>query len=551
MRKIASPLVIFVLFVGVALAQGPSRVDSQLKSGTCPSDSGFCAELSHNASDLVGRYTGHDEPALLFYSGTSGAGNNVAYRVTLPADPPTPPKQAGTGGTFNFQMTPAFWFGMVLCDTQSSPNSTHTCNPDTDANIFDSADPNSLRFIGKHPGSAFLELQFYPPGGVNTCADPKLWCVAMAIFSFNVQDLSGKINNADCQKKVGLEPSNFAFLTFSGISQTAADPLNPATGTKFGVFPGETFQMNSGDSLNITLHDTATGLQAIVQDLSSGKTGSMKASIANGFAHVVFAPDPDPKHPSVVCSSSAYAFHPMYATSSEHTRSTWTAHTANISFSEEIGHFEYCAAVASEGGNCTKAGVNDAVLDKDDKQGGCFSGTFLASFGLQPIGQCISEDFDFDGPPYRALWPGTGAASTDAKLKPRTIKFNSPRFQPAAGGARRAFSRAAFETDLPQIEFSSNPRCNLLTGAGCTNPPHGARFYPIFSIAGATGKCNWQFGGAHIPGTSNAFGGNSTAEYGALLPVAFITPITPTQPKGGTVKIISDYRRILAVNPCP
>src|SRR5215831_13286084 len=132
-----------------------------------------------------GKYIGHDEPALLFYSDVPGSGAMSVYTVVLPKDPPIAPRQDGTGGTFNFQLHSAFWFGMVLCDPQSSPNFTPTCVPGTDANIFDNADPNAPDFIGHHPGSAFLELQFYPPGGLNSCSDPTQWCVAMAIFSFN------------------------------------------------------------------------------------------------------------------------------------------------------------------------------------------------------------------------------------------------------------------------------------------------------------------------------------------------------------------------------
>src|SRR5262249_30519556 len=186
----------------------------------CPNGDGGCVDInSARYEALVGGYTGHDEPAILFYSNRRGAGNNLTTVLTLPTDPPTLPQQDGTGGTFNFQLHPAFWFGMVLCDSQSSPNFTHVCNPDTDANIFENPDPNSSRFVGHHPGSAVLELQFYPPGGLNTCSSPTLWCVAMTIDSFNVQDLTNLANNVDCQRRVGLEPVNFAFLTTTGTSQ--------------------------------------------------------------------------------------------------------------------------------------------------------------------------------------------------------------------------------------------------------------------------------------------------------------------------------------------
>lgn len=541
-----------VLCASSAIAQ--SQVDNQFKASLFKCDkinSGFCTELRHD-QQFNGHYSGHDEPALLFYSDKAGSGTNSFYHLTLPVDPPVAPRQDGTGGTFNFQLHPAFWFGMVLCDPQSSPNFTQVCLPRSDANIFDNADPNAADFIGHHPGSAFLELQFYPPGGVNTCSDPTQWCVAMAIFSFNFQDLTGKANNLSCRQQVGLEPSNFAFVTTDGHSQSPADPLNSDVNNKFGVFPGKTFQMSPGDNLTVDLQDTPEGLQVIIHDRTAGTVGSMKASIANGFAHVNFDPDPPAPQPRKTCTSSPFAFHPMYSTSSEHTRAAWTAHTYNISFSDEIGHFELCNAVDQEGGNCIQAGVDDPKgLDDDDT--GCFTGPFLALFGLQPIGGCINGDFDFDGASYQARWPGTGDPRTDARLKPSPIRFTSAQFRKSGeeDDDLRDYNRVAFEADLPDIEFESNPACDVFNGGvGCTNPPTGAAFYPIFSAARHDGQCVWQLGGPNIPGTTNNFGGSSTTEFGGISGVAFAEIATPAQPNGSSIIIFGNYRRVLNENPC-
>ena len=550
--KISSFLVAVVLLAASAGAQ--SQVTNQVKASLFRCDqnnSGFCTELRHD-QQFNGHYSGHDEPALLFYSDKPGSGTNALYHLTLPVDPPVAPRQDGTGGTFNFQLHSAFWFGMVLCDPQSSPNFTPTCVPGTDANIFDSADPNAPDFIGHHPGSAFLELQFYPPGGVNTCSDPTQWCVAMAIFSFNFQDLTNRVNNLDCRRKVGLEPSNFAFLTTSGVSQSPADPLNFDVNNKFGVFPGTTFQMSPGDNLVLDMHDTPDGLQVVIHDQTAGTTGSMTASVANGFAHVNFNPDPPAPQPRNPCTSTPFAFHPMYSTSSEHTRAAWTAHTYNIAFSDEIGHFELCNAVDQEGGNCIQAGVDDPKgLDDDDT--GCFTGPFLALFGLQPIGGCINGDFDFDGASYQARWAGTGDPKTDAQLKPAPIRFTSPQFRRSGGGDDhlREYNRVAFEADLAGIEFESNPACDVFNGGqGCTNPPTGAAFYPLFSAAKHEGECTWQLGGPAIPGTTNNFGGTSTTEFGPISGIAFAEPATAAQPNGSSAIIFGNYRRILDENPC-
>jgi hypothetical protein len=104
----------------------------------------------------------------------------------------------------------------------------------------------------------------------------------------------------------------------------------------------------------------------------------------------------------------------------------------------------------------------------------------------------------------------------------------------------------AFDADLAAIESAP---CSTRTGIGCTNPPPGAAFYPIFSTARGDGEnldgCIWQFGGPSIPGTTNNFGGNSTTEFGA-------TPFALDYPRAsGPVKRWEDFRNILPNNPCP
>jgi len=278
----------------------------------------------------------------------------------------------------------------------------------------------------------------------------------------------------------------------------------------------------------------------------------MTASIANGFAQVNFDPDTDPANPKT-CSSTPYAFHPMYSTSNEHTRTTWTAHTYNIAFSDEIGHFELCNAVDQEGGNCIQAGADDPKGLDDDDNIGCFTGDFLALFGLQPIGGCLNGDSDFDGASYQRRWAGTGSASVDANLKPAPIRFTSPQFRRQGIGNDKLndYNRVAFELDLAGIEIESNPACDVFNGGvGCTNPPAGAAFYPLFSTARDKGNCQWQLGGPDIPGTTNNFGGSSTTEFGPISGVAFAEPATPMQPNGTTLVIFGNYRRILPENPC-
>jgi len=91
-------------------------------------NNGLCYDL-RGGKNYEGKYSGHDEPVIGFYSNRSGAGRSSIYLLTLPKDPPTLPTQDGKGGVFNFQLHPTFWFGVALCDSQSAPNFTNVCFP--------------------------------------------------------------------------------------------------------------------------------------------------------------------------------------------------------------------------------------------------------------------------------------------------------------------------------------------------------------------------------------------------------------------------------------
>ena len=498
-------------------------------------NSGLCTDLA-KGTNYEGQYSGHDEPAVVFYSDKPGSGNSSFYLIRIPKDAPVKPKQDGGGGTWHFQLHPAFWFSVAICDSQSDPNFTNVCEPDTDANIFDNPDPTAPDFIGKHPGVSLMEFQFYPPGWVNDCF-PTTWCSAMTIDSLSAKESTGQLNNQDCLNKVGEEYVNFAFLTFNGKSQAAADPLARALDPNqtAGIpDPAQVLQYNPGDLLAVFLHDTPDGFRVDITDITTGKKGSMTASLANGFAQINFDPS------ATVCSSNPYVFHPMYSTSSEHTRVVWAAHTLNTAFSDEIGHFEWCDAIAAEGGACTLAGANDpGGLDADDHF--CFD-----NFGdptLIPVTACITTERDFDGVPYLAdSWAGgTKDENADRQLRSQPVQFTSPLFVDKNGKLKN-YKRVAFEADIPAI--TSNPPCSHRTGVGCTNPPPGAQFYPIYSTTEfLPGVCGWQEGGGNIEGTINNFGGTSTAEYGPLLFSPYINGTS-------SIILVENNRQVLKNNPC-
>jgi hypothetical protein len=472
----------------------------------------------------------------------------MTYTLTLPTDPRRQPNASGAGGsTWNFQLHPTFWFGLTLCDSESAPEFTKTCVADSDSNNLVGSNPAAPDYIGKHPGTAFMELQFYGPGYVPQfegfgCA-ATVYCAAMTIDSRTLDQNAGTFNSAACNNYIlgGQEPINWAYITRSGVSQAPANPLFTGTFSNpnfSAVNPNlsEDLLMNPGDRIRVHLHDTPDGLQANLTDLTTGQSGSMTASMANGFGHILFTPG------SSICQEAPYAFHPAYSTANPR-GNTWSAHTYNVAFSDEIGHFENCLQIDANF-NCASPGAQDASgLDSDDGNGSCVPGTDST---VVHIDGCFSSDGDFDGQSYQNDWPGTNPApGQDSKLHPSPVIFTSP----LTRNGTTNYSTVAFETDLARIEASDSqanpPFCNLSTGANCVDPPNGAQFYPFFSTRIDNGACSFQEGGPFIPGTKNDFGGSSTTEFGPLLATLF--PV-----KGFTTALRFDnFNSGDMPNPCP
>jgi hypothetical protein len=253
-----------------------------------------------------------------------------------------------------------------------------------------------------------------------------MWCSALAIFSYNSNMNFGVPNNAACLNLVGVEPANFAFVTKNGTAHAPADPFSVATNLATGTpNPSTDLFMNSGDVLKVAIHDTPSGVQTVIHDLTSGEDGSMTASVANGFAQVNYDPT------ASTCTETPYALHPMYSTSETHTRVPWAAHTGNIAFADEIGHFEYCNQTDESfgpgvGGACIKDGVHDtdATLSGAQDDFPCFDSSF--STRVQITG-CIGTDADFDGPMYPAQLAGHAQFSRRRQKGPRsTNRLHEP-----------------------------------------------------------------------------------------------------------------------------
>src|SRR5258708_17682319 len=140
--------------------------------------------------------------------------------MALPKDPPTRPKQDGSGGTLGVQLHPTFWLGMVMCDPNGSPtpdglalsgHATVPCKPDSNSNIFASSNPGSPRYFGLGPGQAYEEMQFYPPGWVAWPAGigctAKQWCAALNIDTSSENENSATNTFTTTARRTTVGPS--------------------------------------------------------------------------------------------------------------------------------------------------------------------------------------------------------------------------------------------------------------------------------------------------------------------------------------------------------
>lgn len=485
-----------------------------------------------------GTYVGHDEPSVKFISSAPGSGNNMSYVMRLPKDPKGKPTVSPKGRTVSdyAELSPAPWFGLPICDPGSYPQ--NPCTPDSDTNSGGINDPNAA-------GSAFLEVQLYPPGyqpfvDAPSC-DARHWCAALTIDSLESQFNFANLNTA-CE-----EPTNFAFLQRNGVP---TGPPGPQLADVSTFTPnGQTLLMNQGDSLALSLRDTSQGLLVVATDLTTHQTGYMVASGKNGFMNTNYQ----------TCAGTPFNFHPEYNTAKAQNQVPWAALEGGVLMEQEMGHFEPCSSITHTypytasysngqsfddphtaqtcvGGFEGKGKVGEGpcnattgVCQNATTEGGgaCPSDNFTSGDLCEysdmtcvpagprpvivdgtteklnwPIAGCQDNyfqngDLDFDGSSYIHDWPD-GSAN-----HPTSFAYIGP------FSHGRSYPKIQFETDIA----GSEAKCNVATGAGCTAKPLGAKFYAFWSLShGHHLGCVWNFGDVIRGRTVSDFGGD--AQYG-------------------------------------
>jgi hypothetical protein len=514
--------------VGELDCNGDSPVQQALRaSAACTDIRGF-ANLD-NSNTWGGRfydngtYIGHDEPDMGFYSSKPGSGNAVTWSETLGADPSAAPTVSTPGSDVAhwFELSVAPWFSMQMCDPKSYPQSP--CTPKSDANAPDpctiSANPCASGYQGG--GSAFMEMQFYPPGfspfaDAISC-DNTHWCAAMTIDSLECT-FGFATCNTNCE-----EPVNFAFVQRDGVPTGAPSPQksNLATFTQ----NGETLLMNPGDKIVVHMLDAPvpgqSGVKAfkvVIDDLTTHQSGFMQASAANGFQNTTLAD----------CSGAPFNFQPEYNTASQQNISPWAALRTNISTQFETGHFEGCTSVTNPSALTLSAEISDTYWSgcqgpyENAAPGGdgssqpevsdalCYpQGDTHGALNTAPdtVTGCLANfdqngDLDFDGSPYWPEWP-TGKDPT-AQLPGSFVQA-----LPTTGGSQYPLYQV--QTDLA---LSESTTCTGSTPSGCSVPPPNApgHFYPYWSRVGSGDTCVIEFGNVSSGHKVDNLGGD--AQYG-------------------------------------
>jgi len=473
-----------------------------------------------------GRYIGHDEPIVRYFSGHFGSGNNVTWHETLGTDPAAAPTVSTPGKdvTHYTELTVAPWFGMALCDPVSYP--LLPCAPNSDVNA--PASVNAPVPAGQYPGggSSFLEMQFYPPGMApfvdNISCDNTHWCA-----SLHINDLECTTNFASCNNHC-IEPTNFAFIQTNGVPTGPPSPQlsNLATSTP----NSSTLLMNPGDHLVIHMSDAAvpgqTGQRALlltINDVTTGQSGFMQASAKNGFMATNIND----------CSGTPFNYQPEYNTAGTRNIVPWAADQIDIATQFEIGHFEACTSLAQPFNvNQVIPGVNDTSWNQcngpyenagvpDSKtpetgdafcypQGDTHGGTAPPNVVTGCEDNVLQNgDLDYDGNPYWADWPNS--------TTPNTFPSTFVQAQPTTNGVD--YGHFQFQTDAALSEAS----CAFPNASGCAVPPPGApgKFYPFWTL---TKACTWEFGNMS---NGKTFGGD--AQYGSIIPaVGYPQIFSPT-----------------------
>ena len=179
----------------------PGRISRSRRSGSCAlrRQRRTLRRSGEKPFDYEGQYIGHDKPCFLFSSNTPGSGNSNMYRLTLPKDPPTQPKQDGTAAALTSRLTRLSGLAWPCVTPNPRRSSPETSRPIAIRTLLIMATqlpaPITSATIRVRPSwkcSSIRRVGFPGPPGVS--CDVTKWCAALNIDGF----LAG--SGARCQQ---------------------------------------------------------------------------------------------------------------------------------------------------------------------------------------------------------------------------------------------------------------------------------------------------------------------------------------------------------------
>jgi hypothetical protein len=517
---------------------GYSPVQKPVRLMNCTDIHGIPGKGNANAWDGRfydnGHYIGHDEPDTAFTSSAPGSGNNVNWTITLGRDPKAAATVAHPGHDVSHwvELSPAPWFSMDLCDPNSFPLTP--CTPESDSNAPTCNVANCVSNLGG--GSAFMEMQFYPPGeppfADSTSCDDTHWCAALTVDS--LECTAGLVNcNTSCE-----EPINFAFIQRNGVPTGPPSPQDADVSTE--TPNKETLLMNPGDKVTFHMFDAPApgggdAFEVVMDDLTTHQSGFMQASAVNGFQNTSEAD----------CSGTPFNFQPEFNTAKANNISGWTALRVDVSTEFETGHWEACTSLSDPIANpldpndgsqlyneClgpyesagppdgTTAETGDAVCwnagDTHPGYAGVGTSTPPDTITACQANLFQNGDLDFDGTPYWKEWP--------TSLTPNTYPSSFLESFPTTNGS--PYSQFFIQTDLAISESTCGPQSGGTgTLSGCTVPPPGpGGFYPYWSQVQSGGSCSLLFGNVSAGSTFGKDAQYGTNQFNTLGYPEFIGP---------------------------
>ena len=249
-------------------------------------------------------YIGHDEPDATYLSSAPGSGNNVSWNLKLGKDPAAVP--TGTNPAHDvshwFELSPAPWLSMDMCDANSYPQLP--CTPESDSNApacsnGNNCNPRSYPGGGSRSWRCSSIRRATLPGSTRRAAMPRIGARRSRSTVLSAPRRFAQCN-VNCE-----EPVNFAFIQRDGVP---AGPPAPQNGTVASFVPNkETLLMNQGDHVAVHMSDApAPGADRRSKCVSKTRRPDRRLDAGlgrNGFENTSI----------VDCSGTPFNFEPEYS----------------------------------------------------------------------------------------------------------------------------------------------------------------------------------------------------------------------------------------------